>query len=286
MAKINPANVAPDAYPRVRGVILSKATKNGIVVQAWPKKRGPPTSFKNQWNVAQWSIAARMAANAEPMSWETAEFMCQNTVWMPRDILMMAAYGKLYELTGPEGEVFTQASHAAPARLPPGEWRISASSILPLHNAGYGGYTNRQLVPASAITNPDGSLSRITFQASAASGAVNILAAYIGKAVTTGNPYAFQVPPVQLFFGGSATATIPQATLLVSDEAAYAPATGDNLVISVAYASPSTPARASAATAWTTYYKFGNDAATIAAIGYTSYPLAIGTSLVETFHLA
>jgi len=114
MAKINPANVAPDAYPRVRGVLLTRTTEHGLVAQAWPKKRGPSKTSAQIFLTKQFSLAAQYAANTEPIQWETAEYLSRDTVWMPRDILVMAAYGKLYELRDPTGQLYTQASHAAP----------------------------------------------------------------------------------------------------------------------------------------------------------------------------
>lgn len=115
MAKINPANVSPDAYPRVRGSILTRTTEHQIIVQKWPRKRGPSTTWKAYFLTQQFGIVGRMAANAEPMSWETAKYWSQGTVWMPRDILVMAAYGKLIEITGTDGTVFVPADHSAPA---------------------------------------------------------------------------------------------------------------------------------------------------------------------------
>jgi hypothetical protein len=115
MAVIKPANVAPDAYPRVRGNVITRVTEHQIIVQKWPRKRGPSQTWKAQFLTQQFGIAGRMAANAEPMSWETAKYWSQGTVWMPRDILVMAAYGKLIEITGTDGTKFVQADHSAPA---------------------------------------------------------------------------------------------------------------------------------------------------------------------------
>ncbi len=119
MAKINPANVAPDAYPRIRGVVLTRTTAQGIVVQKWPDKRGPSKTEEQKFLTKQFGLAGSMAANSESMAWQTAEFLSRGTVWMPRDILVMAIYGKLYELTGPDGQVFIQANHGWPGKHQP-----------------------------------------------------------------------------------------------------------------------------------------------------------------------
>jgi hypothetical protein len=118
MAKIHPANIAPDALPRFRGNVIAYINRFGVVVAKWPRKRGTPTNPNVQWTSQQFSIASRMAANAEPMSMETARYLVKGTVWLPRDMLVMAAFGKAYELTLPDGTVSTQAYHGPPDLAP------------------------------------------------------------------------------------------------------------------------------------------------------------------------
>lgn len=114
MAKILPANLAPDALPRVRGSLLTRISRGVIIAQKWPRKRGPVTNSNVNYTSRQFSFAAKMAANPEPMSYATAVFMVKGSHWMPRDLLVMAAYGKAYEITLPEGGVATQAFHGPP----------------------------------------------------------------------------------------------------------------------------------------------------------------------------
>lgn len=118
MAKIKGAPLAPDALPRFRGNIIAYNNQYGTIVAKWPRKRGPPKDWKTYFLSKQFGIAGRYAANSDPLQWETAVFMSTGTVWLPRDILVMAAYGKLYELTGPDGEIYRQADHSAPALEP------------------------------------------------------------------------------------------------------------------------------------------------------------------------
>jgi hypothetical protein len=115
VAKILPANLAPDALPRVRGVLLTRISRGVIVAQAWPRKRGRMTNPKVIFTSKQFSLAAQMAANPEPMSLITAMFLTKGSDWMPRDLLVRAAFGKAYEITLPDGTLATQNSHAPPA---------------------------------------------------------------------------------------------------------------------------------------------------------------------------
>lgn len=119
MAKVDLANIPPDAWPRVRGAFLVKAGIYGPYAAKWPRKAGPPKTPAQQFTSAQFGIAARMAANSEPVQFETAREMTKGTDWLPRDLLTLAAYGKAYELFAPDGTPFTQADHGYPKDTPP-----------------------------------------------------------------------------------------------------------------------------------------------------------------------
>lgn len=114
MAKILPANLAPDALPRVRGVLLTRISRGVIIAQSWPRKRGHITNSKVIFTSKQFSYACQMAANAEILSYQTATFLTKGSTLLPRDLLVMAAYGKAYEVTLPDNTTATQNSHAPP----------------------------------------------------------------------------------------------------------------------------------------------------------------------------
>lgn len=120
MAVVVPANLAPDTLPRVRGVFLIRPWRGIHVAAKWPRKRGRPTNWRQWWTVQQFAYAAKMAANPEPMSYETARFLTEGSHWLPRDVLTMAAVGKFYEVYLPDGSLAPQASHAAPEE--PATW--------------------------------------------------------------------------------------------------------------------------------------------------------------------
>jgi hypothetical protein len=120
MAIIVPANQAPDTRLRVRGLILTRNWRGLWIVAAWPRKRGPPTTWRQYWTVQQFSYAGKMAANAEPISYETARFLTQDSDWLPRDVLTMVAVGKFYEVYLPDGTLAPRADHSPPPEpIPP-----------------------------------------------------------------------------------------------------------------------------------------------------------------------
>lgn len=92
-----------------------------MLAQKWPRKRGKPKNWKVYFTSQQFALASKMAANSEPMQLETAKFMVKGTVWLPRDLLVRAAYGNVYELVLPDGSVAPQNSHAAPEE--PSGWQ-------------------------------------------------------------------------------------------------------------------------------------------------------------------
>ena len=118
MAIIKPANLAPHALPRMKGVLLTKNTKSGWVVQQWPPKRGKPTNPNVIWTSTQFARVSRYAANATWQERATAEFLTRGSNFLPRDILVQLAMGKYYTVVAPDGTVLQQASHAPPALQP------------------------------------------------------------------------------------------------------------------------------------------------------------------------
>jgi hypothetical protein len=111
VAKLNPANLAPDALLRIRDVVISRISRGVIIAQKWPRKRGPSKTDQQVFLTQQFARASRMAANSEPMQVDTARFLSSNTVWLPRDLLVRAAYGNVYELTAPDGTKAYQTNH-------------------------------------------------------------------------------------------------------------------------------------------------------------------------------
>lgn len=284
MAKIYPANIAPDALPRARGIFIVRITPAGIIAQKWPRKRGKPTNPKVAFTSKQFSIASRMAANSEPLQMETARYLTKGTIWMPRDLLVMAAYGKAYELVNKDGTIWTQAFHGLPIPIPPAEWQTTAEVALDTNDAGWNGYTLRQRIEAAQLSNLQGSGSRITFRSSVSAGGMTIAKAYIGQAATTGDTYDFAATPIQLLFAGMANVTVAQNAEVQSDEAEFYPATGQPLLLSMYFNAASATYSKNTQTGWLSYYKAGDSAAAVNTSGYTPWRAATAVKLVQTKH--
>ena len=114
MAVVKPASLAPDTLPRVRGVFFIRPWRGIHVASKWPRKRGTPKAWKQYFTSQQFALAAKMAANPEPMSYETARFLSQRSHYIPRDLLTMVALGTFYTVELPDGTTAERAPHTAP----------------------------------------------------------------------------------------------------------------------------------------------------------------------------
>lgn len=128
LAKVKPLAPNPDALTSVRGRFQIVAGRGFWIARAWPKKRGPAKDAHSYFLQQQFGMAAKMASNAEPMQIRTAIELTKGTAYMPRDLLLRAAYGKAYEITRPDGTVHRQASHAW---VPPAEQTTLAVMLYP-----------------------------------------------------------------------------------------------------------------------------------------------------------
>lgn len=112
MAKVIPDPLAPDAFPRVRGVFLTRPMPIGHVAQKWPRKR--PEQGRKPWQFyrqQEFAIAALWTKWVHPYEYETARRMAIGTQLVPRDLLMRAIMGLAYEVTTPEVGTWPAARH-------------------------------------------------------------------------------------------------------------------------------------------------------------------------------
>lgn len=282
MAVIVPANLAPDTLPRVKGVILTRPWRGLWVVAKWPRKRGAPKSSGQVFTSQQFSLASKMAANPEPMSYETARFIAQDSSWLPRDVLVLAAYGKLYEVTDPDGNEYTQAWHGVPIPPPPPAWTLAWGTTLTTNSNAWGNVTFRQRIQAANIGPSGGPNTRVTFQASSTGTSAKILAAYIEQAALSGDQYDFAATPKQIMFGGAPNVVIPSGSSVVSDPIPFTPQVGRSIVISMALQSPTDAKAIFSGTPERGWAKAGNDAATVNASGYAATWNNLLVAAVET----
>lgn len=101
--KVKADYLSPRAIPRARGRYVIRITERGTYITSWPKRRttkyDPYEFYKRQ----EFANAAYAAANPEPFQFETAINLTRGTEQVPRDLLTMAAYGRAYRITGPDG---------------------------------------------------------------------------------------------------------------------------------------------------------------------------------------
>jgi len=89
-----------------RGISLQKqymvdVYRGTIRVRKWPKKRGPPKTQDHKDQVEKFSQANRLAKYALPQSQVAAISATKNTSFYPRDLQVMAMYGRAWALAFP-----------------------------------------------------------------------------------------------------------------------------------------------------------------------------------------
>ena len=167
--------------------------------------------------------------------------------------------------------------------LTAGAWLASATATFTQNSNAWNGFTVRQVIPSSAISNVGGTATRVTFHSGGLSGCV-FDAAYIGHAAAAGDAYDFESTPVQLLFSGSGGATMGINVSLVSDSCSFIIQSGKNIVISAHFSGVSEIKASTSMTGWQGYYKNASDAATVNATGYSSGLTDYFVENVESFH--
>jgi len=114
MAKARTAQLALQAATQTRGGMSFRNTKNGVVMQKWPKGRGRAVS-PYRWYVEQeFIIAAQWASSPSSIDRETAEGLTDGSLWIWRDALMSAAYGRFITIVNPDGSVMEPTRDVSP----------------------------------------------------------------------------------------------------------------------------------------------------------------------------
>lgn len=162
-----------------------------------------------------------------------------------------------------------------------GAWTTTAdlTAALTANETGWGGYTDRTCIPASALTS---GASKVRFTLGASSSATVITNAYFQRSAGASDVSYFATP-VQLLFSGSAGVTIAPNTNVVTDEVVMALGgwTG-SLGIYMAGAS-SLLKYNSLQGGFSNAYKLANDAATVVASGYTNPGTSYFIRKIEVF---
>lgn len=106
MAKVKPFNPGQGLTPRSKGDFITLATPNGYVAQKWPKKRGPPKTPYDLWRQKEFAWVANAVSSPFALDYGTAVEMVKGTTYVPRDFLMMCAYGNAYEIRNQDGTIW------------------------------------------------------------------------------------------------------------------------------------------------------------------------------------
>lgn len=146
-------------------------------------------------------------------------------------------------------------------------WSIVYDKTSTLSSStGWGGYTLRQLVPASALGG-GGSRWRLTF--AAVSGGFGLEEAFVGVAATTGDWYDFDGSPVPLQFGASAAVVCAANSAVVCDAFDLLVPPSRGVIVSAYFSYGALLARGGEA-GWRKAEKYGNSAGTVDASGYSA----------------
>lgn len=160
-----------------------------------------------------------------------------------------------------------------------GAWVPQWAVTLDRNEFSWGGYTMRSVLPALAQS---GTKIRLTVGGFSPS-AWDVLAMYVGKKAASGDYYDFAATPQHALLSGSGTFSGTTTDVLL-DELTGTYTAGDQLVVAVAFNSPSSIGRSnSTAPANSIFYVAGNDAATVNAGVYT--PNNTGFGLIKQLDL-
>jgi len=108
---------------KMRGRLYPRESGGQIIVQAWPKKRGPNKTDVQQAWVDYFSCIASVMKHPEPYTWNFAESQRKDSRWFVRDFFYSAAAGKLIategetRITTPTASVYRDSTEALTANV-------------------------------------------------------------------------------------------------------------------------------------------------------------------------
>jgi len=114
MVKVNFPRGISGQTPRVRGAFYTIDSKWGQRAIAWPPKRPKAKSGYALWKNKEFGIAAAMSANPFSLDYIFADAWTKGTQQVPRDFLMMCAYGRAFEIEDIRGNVWRSYRNVNP----------------------------------------------------------------------------------------------------------------------------------------------------------------------------
>jgi hypothetical protein len=141
---------------------------------------------------------------------------------------------------------------------------VRTSFTADADSSGWNGWTARERVLASSLTDISATQLRVSVKASP-TGQLKIAKMYIGLKGT--GTYDFASTPTQILFSGSGSILIPTGTVQASDAFTFAYDGTSDLVISMYHDAAAGYAGATDTSRSTLWQKAGDDAATLAPAG-------------------
>lgn len=153
-------------------------------------------------------------------------------------------------------------------------------------STGWTGYSFRETIAASALADVTGNTARVTISAPPGS-SLTITEAYIGFD-NGGGSSSFTTTPTQLFFGGSASVTIPAGTSITSDAATLSSAYDGTvaMLVSAYIGSGTGTIYYSAATGSGMRYHNINNASSVSGVGGTIWDGGAARAIVKQIEIA
>lgn len=102
--KIEPDPLVPDALLSTRGVVVVRQTRWGTIASKWPRPGPRGNSAGQRWRRIEFGQIAAASKNVHSLDLQTATEIAKGTNWVPRDLLMMAMMGNLFEVVLQSGE--------------------------------------------------------------------------------------------------------------------------------------------------------------------------------------
>ena len=152
---------------------------------------------------------------------------------------------------------------------PDSEWVTTRTFAGDVDSNGWGGYTLRQLIPATDAANvnlPAG--SKVRFVLKGGFGGASIAEAYLQKAGGD-DPWDFAGTPIPLTVGGSAAFSLPDGGTVPTDEVEIALSGSDDLILAFYFTSGNIVRTSAGYSNWAKWEKAGNDAGTVDAAAYS-----------------
>lgn len=139
-------------------------------------------------------------------------------------------------------------------------------------------YTHRHIIDTSAIIKTGSGGVQVTIEGpSGTTWPLNAM--YIGE--QSGSGQSFVTTPVPILFSGAANPTLTAGQTLTSDTAAFTVSGLAGIVIAYTFLTTNSRGATAANAGHHTWYKSGNDAASVTATGYTDFTASASAMCVK-----